>query len=564
VSKPVVLIAEELSPATVKALGPDFEVRHCDGADRAQLLAAVAAAHALMVRSATKVDAEVIAAAPRLRVVARAGVGLDNVDVRAATQAGVMVVNAPQSNIISAAEHAVGLLIALARNIPQANAALKRGEWKRSKYTGIELADKVIGIVGLGRIGVLVAQRLAAFDMRVFAYDPYIPAARAAQLGVRLVELEELLRESDFISIHLPKTPETAGLIGEEQLRLVKPTVRIVNAARGGIIDEDALTIALKERRVGGAAIDVFATEPCTDSPLFGLENVVVTPHLGAGTHEAQEKAGVAVARSVRLALAGELVPDAVNVQGGVIAEDVRPGLPLSEKLGRVFTALAGGVAAQLDVEVRGEITQHDVKVLELAALKGVFTDVVEESVTYVNAPLLAAERAVEVRLVTHADSPDYRNLITVRGTLPNGDVLSVSGTITGLRHIEKIVQIDGFDLEIVPTTHMAFFTYHDRPGIVGVAGHILGDAQVNIAGMQVSRDVKGGLALMTLTVDSAIPPSVLHEMVEAIGAISGRCVDLEERLEDEDQPEDEDGLEGQDGYPARPELVGGVGARRT
>jgi D-3-phosphoglycerate dehydrogenase / 2-oxoglutarate reductase len=480
--------------------------------------------------------------------VARAGVGLDNIDVRAATQAGVMVVNAPHSNILSAAEHAVGLLIALARHIPQANAALKRGEWKRSKYTGIELADKVIGIVGLGKIGVLVAQRLAAFDTRVVAYDPYVPAARAAQMGVRLVDLEELLRESDFISIHLPKTPETAGLLGEEQLRLVKPTVRIVNAARGGVLDEDALTIALKERRVGGAAIDVFATEPCTDSPLFEFENVVVTPHLGASTDEAQEKAGVAVARSVRLALAGELVPDAVNVQGGVIAEDVRPGLPLSEKLGRVFTALAGGVAAQLDVEVRGELTQHDVKVLELAALKGVFTDVIEESVTYVNAPLLAAERAVEVRLVTHPDSPDYRNLITVRGTLPSGDVLSVSGTITGLRHIEKIVQIDGFDLEIVPTNHMAFLTYHDRPGIVGVAGRILGDAQVNIAGMQVSRDAKGGLALMALTVDSAIPPSVLHEIVEAIGAISGRCVDLDDQ--DEDQPR------------AR-QLVGGVGAGR-
>jgi D-3-phosphoglycerate dehydrogenase / 2-oxoglutarate reductase len=530
VSMPVVLIAEELSPATVEALGPDFEVRYCDGADRAQLLAAVGTAHALLVRSATKVDTAAIAAAPRLRVVARAGVGLDNIDVRAATQAGVMVVNAPQSNVVSAAEHTVGLLIALARNIPQAHAALKRGEWKRSKYTGTELADKVAGIVGLGRIGVLVTQRLSAFGLRVIAYDPYVPAARAAQMGVRLVSLEDLLRESDFISVHLPRTPETVGLISEEQLRLVKPTVRIINAARGGIIDENALTIALKENRVGGAAIDVFTTEPCIESPLFEFENVVVTPHLGASTDEAQEKAGVAVARSVRLALGGELVPDAVNVQGGVIAEEVRPALPLGEKLGRVFTALAGGVAAQLNVEVRGEITQHDVKVLELAVLKGVFTDVVEESVTYVNAPLLAAERAVEVRLVADADSPDYRNLITVRGTLPSGGVVSVSGTLSGPRHIEKIVEIDGFDLEIVPTNHMAFFTYHDRPGIVGVAGRILGDAHVNIAGMQVSRNAKGGVALMTLTVDSAVPPGVLHEIVDAIGALSGRCVDLEDR----------------------------------
>jgi D-3-phosphoglycerate dehydrogenase len=529
VSKPVVLIAEELSPATIDALGPEFEVRHCDGADRHQLLAAIGGAEALLVRSATRVDAEAIAAARQLRVVARAGVGLDNVDVRAATLAGVMVVNAPQSNIVSAAEHAVGLLIACARNIPQANAALKQGEWKRSKYTGVELTEKVAGVVGLGRIGVLVAQRLSAFGMKIVAYDPYVQAARAAQMGVRLLGLDELLRESDFISVHLPKTPETVGLIGEEQLRLVKPTVRIVNAARGGIVDEDALAIAIKENRVAGAAIDVFATEPCIESPLFGFDNVVVTPHLGASTDEAQEKAGVAVARSVRLALAGELVPDAVNVQGGVIAEDVRPGLPLSEKLGRIFTALASGVAAQLDVEVRGEITQYDVKVLELAALKGVFTDVVEESVTYVNAPLLAVERGVEVRLITDSDSPDYRNLITVRGALPTGEVVSVSGTLSGPRHIAKIVEVDGFDIEIVPTDHMAFFTYVDRPGIVGVVGRILGDAHVNIAGMQVSRNEKGGVALMALTVDSAIAHGVLHEIVTDIGALSGRSVDLED-----------------------------------
>jgi len=528
VTNPVVLIAEELSPATVEALGPDFEIRHCDGANRGELLPAIADVDAVLVRSATKIDAEALAAAKRLKVVARAGVGLDNVDVPAATKAGVMVVNAPQSNITSAAEHAIALLLACARNIAPANAALKQGEWKRSKYTGVELVDKVVGVVGLGRIGVLVAQRLSAFSVTLLAYDPYVQAARAAQLGVRLVSLDELLRESDFISVHLPKTPETVGLIGEEQLRLVKPSVRIINAARGGIVDENALYSALKEGRVGGAGVDVFAQEPCTDSPLFEFDSVVATPHLGASTHEAQEKAGVAVARSVRLALAGELVPDAVNVQGGVIAEDVRPGLPLAEKLGRIFTGLAGGVAAQLDVEVRGEITQHDVKVLELAALKGVFTDVVEESsVSYVNAPLLAQERGIEVRLTTSADSPDWRNVVTVRGTLPTGEVISVSGTLSGPKHIEKIVQIDGYDIDIEPTQHMAFFRYVDRPGIVGTVGRILGDANVNIASMQVGRDVKGGHALVALTVDSAIPSETLEEMLRAIDAQWGRSVNL-------------------------------------
>ncbi|MBA3741763.1 phosphoglycerate dehydrogenase [Sporichthya sp.] len=528
-TKPVVLIAEELSPATVEALGPDFEIRHCDGADRAVLLPAIADVDAILIRSATKVDAEALAAAKKLRVVARAGVGLDNVDVAAATKAGVMVVNAPQSNITSAAELAVALLLASARHISPAHASLKQGQWKRSKYTGVEVAEKTVGVVGLGRIGALVAARLAAFDVTLIAYDPYVPAARATALGVRLVGLDELLRESDFITVHLPKTPETSGLIGEDQLRLVKPTVHIINAARGGIVDEAALYAALKEGRVAGAGLDVYAKEPCTDSPMFELDNVVALPHLGASTDEAQEKAGIAVAKSVRLALAGDLVPDAVNVQGGVIAEDVRPGLPLAEKLGRIFTALAGGVADRLDVEVRGEITKHDVKVLELATLKGVFTDISEDaSVSYVNAPLFAQERNVEVHLTTSAESPNYRNLITVRGTLPSGEVISVSGTLSGARRmVEKVVEIDGYDIDIEVAEHLAFFRYTDRPGVVGTVGRVLGEAGVNIAGMQVGRTAKGGQALVALTVDSAVPGDVLNELAQAIDADWARAVDL-------------------------------------
>ena len=527
--KPVVLIAEELSPATVDALGPDFEVRHCNGADRSELLPAIADVDAILIRSATKVDAEAIAAAKKLRVVARAGVGLDNVDVSAATKAGVMVVNAPTSNIVTAAELACGLLISVARNIPQANAALKNGEWKRSKYTGVELAEKTLGVVGLGRIGVLVAQRMSAFGMKIVAYDPYVQAARAAQMGVKMLSLDELLEVSDFITVHLPKTPETLGLIGDEALHKVKPTVRIVNAARGGIVDEEALATALKEGRIGGVGLDVYSKEPCTDSPLFEFDNVAVTPHLGASTGEAQEKAGVAVAKSVRLALAGELVPDAVNVQGGIIAEDVRPGLPLAEKLGRIFTALAGEVAVRLDVEVRGEITQHDVKVLELSALKGVFEDVVDETVSYVNAPLFAQERGVEVRLTTSSESPEYRNVVTVCGTLADGSSVSVSGTLAGPKGIQKIVGIDSFDVDVVLTNHMAFFKYEDRPGVVGTLGRILGDAGINIAGMQVSRDAEAGYALVSLTVDSEIPQPVLGEIAAEIGASFARSVDLGE-----------------------------------
>ena len=529
-SKPIVLIAEELSPAGIAQLESDFELRYTDGGDRTQLLSALADADAVIIRSATTIDAEALEHAPKLRVVARAGVGLDTVDVEAATRAGVMVVNAPTSNVVSAAEHAVALLLSTARNVPQAMASLKSGQWKRSAFTGVELQDKVAGILGLGKIGVLVAQRLAAFGMTVIAYDPYVAAARAAQLGIRLVSLEELLTESDFISVHLPKNAETTGLLGDRQLRTVRPGVRIINAARGGIVDESALASALADGRVAGAALDVYATEPCTDSPLFALPNVVVTPHLGASTQEAQEKAGTQVARSVRLALAGEFVPDAVNVQGGTVDEVLRPGLPLAEKLGRIFTAVAGGIAARIEVEVRGEIAGLDVSVLQLAALKGVFSDIVEDAVTYVNAPLLAADRGVEVSLSTEKQSPDWRNVVTLRGALPGGQIVSVGGTLTGQRQLEKLVEVNGFDMEIAPAEHMVFFTYSDRPGIVGIVGQILGTQGINIAGMQVCRDARGGHALIVLTVDSALPPAVLDEIASSIGAVVGRAVDLDGR----------------------------------
>ncbi|MFM8239602.1 MAG: phosphoglycerate dehydrogenase [Actinomycetota bacterium] len=525
-SKPVVLIAEELSPATVEALGPDFEIRHCDGANRDDLLAAIGDADALLVRSATQVDAEAIAAGKKLRVVARAGVGLDNFDVKAATQAGVMVVNAPTSNITSAAELAVALLLSVARNVVPANIALKNGEWKRSKYNGVELSEKTVGIVGLGRIGVLVAQRLAAFGVKLIAYDPYVQPARAAQYGVRIVPLDDLLREADFITVHLPKTSETAGLIGEEQLRLVKPSVYVINAARGGIVDEQALFEAISEGRVAGAGLDVYAKEPCTDSPLFGLESVVALPHLGASTDEAQEKAGIAVAKSVRLALSGELVPDAVNVQGGQLDEAIKPILPLAERIGALTCSLADAAVVRVDVEALGEIAQHDVRVLELSALKGVFQTLVHDPVSFVNAPVLAEQRGVEVALTTDSTSEDHRSLLRVTVTQTSGEKISVAGTVAGPRNVAKVVEVDGFDVDVPVSDHMVFLRYHDRPGIVGVVGRVLGEGGVNIGGMQVSRD-DSGHALIVLTVDSAVLPEQLAAIVSEIGAHSGKAVDL-------------------------------------
>ena len=527
-AKPIVVIAEELSPATVEALGPDFDVRNVDGTDRPALLSALAEANAILIRSATQVDAEAIAAAPQLKVVARAGVGLDNVDIKAATEAGIMVVNAPTSNIVSAAELTIGHLLSIARHIPAANASLAAGEWKRSKYTGAELFEKTVGIIGLGRIGALITTRLQAFGMNVVAYDPYVTTARAQQMGVQLLSLDDLLATADFITIHMPKTPETTGMIGTAQLAKMKKTAYIVNVARGGLIDEDALAEALANNVIAGAGLDVFVSEPVSpDSKLLGLPNIVVTPHLGASTEEAQEKAGVSVAKSVRLALGGELVPDAVNVAGGVIDPTVRPGIPLMEKLGQVLAGLAEAPLASIDIEVRGEIVEFDVSVLRLAALKGLFSNTVSEQVSYVNAPLLAEQRGIAVRLMTDATSADYRNVLTIRGATSDGTQLSVSGTLTGPKQQQKIVEINGFDVEVPFAEHLIVMLYTDRPGIVAIYGKEFGDAGINIAGMQIARKGAGGQALSVLTVDSPVPEGLLEAVRAAIDADSLREIDV-------------------------------------
>jgi D-3-phosphoglycerate dehydrogenase len=528
VAKPVVLIAEELSAATLDALGPDFEVRNCDGANRAELLAALGAGvDAVLIRSATKMDPEAIAAAKGLKVIARAGVGLDNVDIPAATAAGVMVVNAPTSNIVSAAELAISLLLASARFISPAHAALRNGKWARSKYTGAELFEKTLGVVGFGRIGQLVAHRMQAFGMNVVAYDPYLQPAKAAQLGVELVELDELLKRSDFITIHLPKTKETANLIGVDALKKVKKEVRIINAARGGVLDEAALYDAIVEGRVAGAGLDVYLTEPCTDSPLFQLDQVVATPHLGASTDEAQERAGIAVAVSVRKALAGELVPDAVNVKGGAIHDEIRPSLPLVEKMAQLATAIAGETPVSMEITVKGDISVHDSSVLAISALKGALLASGAEDVTYVNAPGLAAERGVTSSVVTTPDSPGYRSMISLRAALNNGKSITVDGTLMGIRMVEKIIAIDGFDLDLPPTENLLFLRYADKPGVVGAVGNALGSAKINIAGMQVARESAGGNALMALTVDSAVSDAVAEAVKKETGAEIVRSVTL-------------------------------------
>ncbi|MCX2733939.1 phosphoglycerate dehydrogenase [Saccharopolyspora sp. NFXS83] len=527
-NRPVVLIAEKLAPSVLEALGDEVEIRHVDGTDRPALLAAVADADALLVRSATKVDAEVLSATSKLKVVARAGVGLDNVEVPAATERGVMVVNAPTSNIVSAAEHALALLLSVARNVAAADASLKAGEWKRSSFSGVELNGKTVGVVGLGKIGQLFAQRIAAFGTKLIAYDPYVSASRAAQLGIELVSLEDLLARADALSIHLPKTAETLGLIGAEELKKAKKGLIVVNAARGGLIDEEALAESIRNGHIGGAGIDVYKTEPTTSSPLFELDNVVATPHLGASTAEAQDRAGTDVARSVLLALRGDFVPDAVNVQGGAVGEEVRPYLPLTQKLGQLLSAVLGSTPTSVTVEARGELADEDVSVLQLAALRGVFSGAVDSQVTFVNAPQLAEDLGVEVEVKTTSESPHHRSVVSVRAGLADGRSAVVSGALSGADLVEKLIEVNGRHFDLRAEGSVLLLEYPDRPGVMGTVGTLLGEVGVNIEAATVSQTTERSDAIMLLRVDRPVEAGVLEPIGAAVGARTVRTVDFE------------------------------------
>jgi len=522
-----VLVTEPLSAPGLDLLRTDFQVDERLELAAGDLAGAIGPYDALIIRSVTQVTDEVLAAAPNLKVVARAGIGLDNVDVDAATRRGVMVVNAPQSNIISAAEQAMALLLAQARNIPQAHAALTAGSWERSAWQGVELAGKTIGLVGLGRVGALVAQRAAGFGMRVIAFDPYVSADRAKEMGVdAMPSLEALLVQADFVSIHLPRTSETEELFGERELGLMKQGARLINTARGGIVDEEALAKAIEGGHLGGAGLDVFASEPTTDSPLFALDSVVVTPHLGASTKEAQDKAGTAVAEMVRLALMGEFVPYAVNVSAGAeVTEVVRPFVPLSERLGALTAGLAEGGVRSIVASYLGRIAESDTRVLTLAILKGMLSRTVHEPVSFVNAPMLARERGLTVSEMRSTVSQDYVSSISVRAET-DADAITVSGSVLGKGH-ERVTQVNGFEIEVTPAGHMIFFTYLDRPGIIGTVGTMLGEHDVNIATMDVGRKAEGGDALMCLTVDTEVQPHVLESVANEIEAHQLRTVTL-------------------------------------
>jgi D-3-phosphoglycerate dehydrogenase len=511
-----ILVTEEIAEGGLGRLrdaGHEVDVRL--GLSPDELLTAVPGANALIIRSATKVTDAVLDAAGDLVVVGRAGIGVDNVDVAAATRRGVMVVNAPQSNILSAAEHTVALLLAQARNIPQANAALKAGKWERSRWEGVELHGKTLGIVGLGRVGALVAQRAHSFGMRIAAYDPYVSRERARQMGVDLMSLEELVRKADFLTVHLPKTPETLGIIGKDLLSQAKRGLRLVNTARGGIVDEDALAWAVQEGIVAGAGLDVFAEEPTTSSPLFELESVVVTPHLGASTREAQDKAGDTIAEMVLLALGGDFVPFAVNVSATEASETVRPFLPLAERLGSIYASLTEGLPGSIEISYEGQLADYDTRILTLAVLKGLLRLGSEEPVSYVNAPQLATERGVEVRETKSSSARDYVNLVSLRG----GEH-AVAGTLAGLKGEPRIVMLDDHTIDIPPARYMLVVRNEDRPGMAGLVMTTVGDAGVNISDIHLGRSPAGEAALMVLSTDQPVPADVIDRLRAESGIV--------------------------------------------
>ncbi len=519
-----VLVRESIADAGVDFLRARFDV---DVDLDSPLEDIVGLYDAIVVRSATKLTAEVIERATNLKVIGRAGVGVDNVDVEAATRRGIVVANAPESTVVSAAEHTIGLLVALARNIPQAHAALKQGRWERKTYGGIELAGKTLGVLGFGRIGQQVARRALGLGMRVVAYDPYVAAERFRELGAERLETpEEIYAAAEFITLHLPLTDETRQSIDADAFAHMRDGVRIVNAARGQLVDEAALLAALQSGKVAGAALDVFSSEPYS-GPLLELDTVVVTPHLAASTDEAQDRAGVIVAEQVAAALEGGLVSNAVNIPA-IGAEDMEvlgAYVPLAAKLGRLALELTGGRADEIVITAYGGIADYDTRLLTVAALNGAFQGRADRPVNYVNAPLIARERGIEVREERSQSARDYTNLLRVEVEV-GGERTRVAGTTIGSENRAWLVNALGFDIELELAPLLVLFRYDDVPGVIGRVGTLFGDAGVNIANMTVSRSRRGGKALMVLSVDTC-PPSELVERIRAEGFDDARVIEL-------------------------------------
>jgi len=524
-----VLVTDNVSREGIEVLErePGIEVEVRNKMTPEELLEIIPNFDALIVRSATKVTAEVIDRAVNLKVIGRAGVGVDNIDVAHATEKGIIVVNAPEGNTIAATEHTMAHMLALARNLPQADARLKAGVWDKKAFVGVELRNKTLGILGLGRIGSGVAKRAQAMEMDIIAYDPYISEERAKALGVRLGTLEDVLREADFITIHMPKTKETYHMLDERAFSIMKDGVRIINCARGGIIDEEALYKALVSGKVAGAALDVFEVEPQTESPLFKLPNFIATPHLGASTREAQISVAVDVAEEIIAALKGELVKNAVNIPALKPTElqQVKPYLGLAERLGRFHAQLVSGGIKSVAVTYSGELAAKPVSPLTTALVKGLLDSILQQRVNYVNAMLVAKERGIQVTETRNERAEDYASLMTVRVTTSEGEHELAGTLFQGFD--PRVVLIDGYRIDAVPKGHMLVIPHIDRPRIIGRVGTLIGAHDINIAAMQVGRKEAGGKAVMVLTIDSPVPPATLEEIAKVDGVLGVRQVSL-------------------------------------
>ncbi|MCT7952869.1 phosphoglycerate dehydrogenase [Ancylothrix sp. C2] len=526
---PKVLVSDPIDSAGIDILSQVAQVDIKTGLSPEELVRIIPEYDALMIRSGTRVTKEMIEAGTSLKIIGRAGVGVDNVDVPAATRQGIVVVNSPEGNTIAAAEHALAMMLALSRYIPDANASTKNGGWDRKTFVGAEVYKKTLGVVGLGKIGSHVATAAKAMGMKLLAYDPFISTERADQLGCRLVDLDLLFREADYITLHIPKTPETTNLIGTETLAKMKPTARIINCARGGIIDEAALATALKEGRIGGAALDVFSNEPLeADSPLRQLgKEIILTPHLGASTTEAQINVAIDVAEQIRDVLLGLPARSAVNIPGLYpdVMEKLKPYLQLAETLGNLVSQLAGGRVDFLHVRLQGELASNESKPIVVAALKGLLTNALRERVNYVNAAIEAKERGIRVIETRDTNIRDYTGSLHLEAKGSLGEH-SVTGAVLGDGEI-RITDVDEFPVNVPPSRYMLFTLHRDLPGIIGKIGSLLGSFNVNIASMQVGRKIVRGDAVMVLSLDDPLPEGILAEIIKVTGIRDAYTVTL-------------------------------------
>ena len=523
-----VLVSDQIDQAGIDILSQVAQVDVKTGLSPEELVQIIADYDALMIRSGTRVTKEIIEAGTQLKIIGRAGVGVDNVDVNAATRRGVVVVNSPEGNTIAAAEHAIAMMLALSRHIPAANQSVKNGEWKRNSFIGAEVYKKTLGIVGLGKIGSHVANVAKAMGMKLIAYDPFISTERAEQLGCRLVEMDLLLQEADYITLHMPKTPETTHLINAEALAKMKPTARIINCARGGIINEADLAEALSAGKIAGAALDVYETEPLGKSPLKSLgKEVILTPHLGASTTEAQINVAIDVAEQIRDVLLGLPARSAVNIPGlsPDVLKDLKPYMQLAETLGNLVSQLAGGRVDLLHIKLQGELATNKSQPLVVAALKGLLSQALRERVNYVNASIEAKERGIRFIETRDASIRDYAGSLHLEAKGSLGEH-SVTGALLGDGEI-RLTDLDGFPINVPPSQHMLFTLHRDMPGIIGRLGSLLGSFNVNIASMQVGRKIVRGDAVMVLSLDDPLPDGILSEIIKVPGIKDAYTVTL-------------------------------------